>query len=103
MCNSGDGRTAIIVGGFDKSDIAKMNEDVDLACDYCGAPECTADHIAWVCPHFTDFRHDTDPELPNCPSSICSNRALLLRVPCCCLSLGRVRSVPATHLRASIR
>ena len=62
-------RAIIAGGGFDKVDLAKMNEQHDERCDYCGAEQCTLEHILWHCKHasFVQARLEAAEELVEVP------------------------------------
>ena len=50
-----------------KHDIAKYNEDVDDACDYCLNDISTTPHTTWGCSLFSGIRIATDAELAKVP------------------------------------
>lgn len=54
-------------GGYSKTDIAAINEDVSPECDYCGQGWCDLQHIIWECPLFRGIRKQQDEELADIP------------------------------------
>ena len=49
-----------IGGEYGKQYLAAINEDVSEPCDYCGAYECTLDHLVWHCSFFDGDRKKAD-------------------------------------------
>ena len=67
MKKNGILRVALMGGSMVKQEIAKYNDDVDDACNYCKDADSTVNHIRWQCKYLEPQRREQDPELAAVP------------------------------------
>ena len=65
--DKGYARTAMMGSTLGNHEVADLNEDVDVTCDYCFKCPATAEHIRWQCKFFEPQRKLTDGGLAAIP------------------------------------